>query len=101
MTKENTYNGWTNRETWLVNLYFGDVFNSFIDEDLNEGSIDLEQSKEDIISEIAERYDNFVTEQLEEEIEALSSFLHDFIDLGRIDWYDLAESIYEDIKISQ
>lgn len=22
--KDNTYNGWTNRETWLVNLWVGD-----------------------------------------------------------------------------
>lgn len=22
---DTTYNGWTNRETWLVNLWFGDV----------------------------------------------------------------------------
>jgi hypothetical protein len=101
MTNNNTYNGWANRETWLVNLYFGDSFNSYIDDDVNEGFIDLERPKNDIIAEIAERYDNYVSEHLEEEIEGLSSFLHDFIDLGRIDWYDLAESIYSDIKIAQ
>lgn len=96
-----SYNGWTNRETWLVNLYFGDSFNSYIDDDVNEGYIDLERPKNDIVAEIAERYDDYVSEQLEGEIEALSSFLHDFIDLGLIDWYDLAESIYEDIKIAK
>lgn len=95
---KNTYNGWANRETWLVNLYFGDSFNSYIDEDVNEGHIDMEAPKQDIIDTIAERYDEYVSEYINEEIEGLSSFLKDFIDLSLIDWYDLAESIYEDIK---
>lgn len=28
MTDEDTYNGWTNRETWAVNIYFGDDIES-------------------------------------------------------------------------
>lgn len=28
----NTYNGWTNKETWLVNIHYGDVIQEQIEE---------------------------------------------------------------------
>jgi len=60
------YNGWTNRETWLVNLHF------------NPKSVeDIEQIKEQI-------------EELEENIENM--FLKDYVDFGKIDWYDLKQT---------
>jgi len=61
------YNGWTNRETWLVNLHFNP-----------ETKSDLVAIKESI-------------EELEENIENM--FLKDFVDFSRIDWYDLEKSL--------
>ena len=34
----NTYNGWKNRQTWLVNVHFGDYFQGFLDEYYSDGS---------------------------------------------------------------
>lgn len=65
------YNGWTNRETWLVNLHFNP-----------ESKEDLELIKSDI-------------EDLEENIENM--FLKDFVDFSRIDWYDLEQSLPEEV----
>lgn len=97
MTNTNEkYNGWTNRETWLVNLYFGEALSSLIRENAEEGSLDLEQEKDDIMTDIKESCENWLDEVTGEEVEGLSSFLKDFLDLGRIDWYDIAESIFDD-----
>ena len=63
---DNTYNGWTNRETWLVNLHF----------EINSKS-DLEYAKE----QIQEWYDN------------LDSFMQDYVDLSLIDWDELESHI--------
>lgn len=95
------YNGWTNRETWLVNLYFGEAFYDYIKERLEEEGGALEQFNRDdqeAISKIAAIYRDYVESYLEEELEKLSSFLSDYINLGLIDWYDLAESVYNDLK---
>ena len=29
---DNTYNGWTNRETWVINLWMGDYFSEIAEE---------------------------------------------------------------------
>ena len=61
------YNGWTNKETWLVNLWLGDMFtvdqeagnfNGFVKDLLNcaLGEIDYH--------EIAEHYDEEVLEDV-------------------------------------
>lgn len=93
------YNGWTNRETWLVNLYFGEGFYDYIKEQLKEEALEQFNNEEhEAISEIAGIYRDYVESYLEEELEKLSSFLSDYIDLGLIDWYDLAESVYSDLK---
>lgn len=64
------YNGWSNRETWLVNLWFGDNW----------------ESVEDVQS---------TREYLEEEIDKLPNWIRDFIDDAAIDWEEL-ESHFEE-----
>ncbi len=77
---ENTkYNGWTNRETWLVNLWFGDNFSM----DVEEG---IEISAEYIQETVESYVDEIVTES--------ASFVADMIDMGCINWNELA-SHYE------
>ena len=66
---DNTYNGWTNRETWLVNVW----------NDFNSAS-ELE----------------FYKEQLEEEVENMpSGMIKDMINLDKINWDELKEAIEE------
>lgn len=57
-----SYNGWYNKETWLVNVWFNP------------------ESREDV-----ERARYFI----EEEYDKLSDFMKDFCNINAIDWDDL------------
>jgi hypothetical protein len=70
------YNGWTNRETWLVNLHWGEVIDEVFDE------IDLQT--------LADCIEDFVWERLDEEL-TTNSIFRDFIDLAVVNWRELAE----------
>ena len=69
---DNTYNGWTNRETWLVNVWFGC---GWLESD------DVQSTRE----------------FMEEEIDQLESWpwIKDFIDLDAINWDELEEHARE------
>ena len=64
---DHTYNGWTNRATWLVNVWFNP------------------ESKDDV---------QMARETLEEAIDNCPAFLRDFID-SDINWEEL-ESHFEE-----
>ena len=57
-----SYNGWANRETWLINVWFNP-----------ESKADVEMARE----------------QLESDIDQLPDYLKDFINDGVIDWDEL------------
>ena len=65
-----TYNGWTNRETWLVNVWFNP-----------ESRADVEFAR-DIIDE---QYDNIP-----------DGVLKDMISIGRINWDELFQQFEEE-----
>lgn len=62
---DNTYNGWTNRETWLVNVWLSP-----------ESRADVESARE------------YIDEMYEQVPEGI---MRDMIDLGAINWYELLE----------
>ena len=70
------YNGWKNKETWLVNLWFGDYFTDLQEEGQN--------ITEDYIREMVEE---FTADKLEG-----NGFLVDMLNcaLGEIDYRELA-----------
>lgn len=69
---KHTYNGWTNRETWLVNVWFNP------------------ESREDVESA---RY------MLEEQYDEMPNGpLKDMIDFNAINWDELLESFEDDIE---
>jgi len=70
------YNGWTNRETWLINLHWGEVIEEVFEE------IDLQT--------LADCIEDFVWERLDEEL-TTNSIFRDFIDLAVVNWRELAE----------
>ena len=70
----NRYNGWTNRETWLVNLHFGDYF--------QEVAEDGQQLMANYIQETI--WDMF-------EEANIPPFFADMIDLGIVNWKELEE----------
>ncbi len=67
---DNTYNGWTNRETWLVNVWFGC---GWLESDDVQSTRDF----------------------MEEQIDQLESWIRDFIDLSAINWDELEEHAKE------
>jgi hypothetical protein len=78
------YNGWTNRETWLVNLWFGEVLNGIA---ADYGTITARY--------IAAHVQNYV-----DEIVPTGTFISDLIDLDSINWGELAEH-YKDESNAQ
>jgi hypothetical protein len=67
--KNEGYNGWTNRATWLVAIHFNP-----------ETRGDVETAKQ----------------WLEEEAEKLNSFFSDLVDLNEINWRELEETVQDD-----
>lgn len=66
-----TYNGWTNRSTWLVNVWFNP-----------ESRADVESAKEAI----------------EEAEAAMPDYMRDFLCTDEINWDELAEHFAEDLE---
>jgi hypothetical protein len=66
---DNTYNGWTNRETWLINVWFNP-----------ESASDVEMAKE----------------QFEYDYDNLPEYMRDFVDLNSINWDELTEHFNEE-----
>jgi len=77
-----TYNGWTNRETWVINLHFGEYFQ----EVANDGQ-----------QLLADYMEGTLWEMLEEANIPLV-FL-DLIDLGVVNWHELAAAYNENKEV--
>lgn len=86
--KQDTYNGWTNRETWLVNLYWSDNLKFEVDQLIENGETES--------YDIAESVKNTFEDIMDEYIENLPPFITDFIDFGLISWIELVEAWKED-----
>lgn len=75
------YNGWTNRETWLVNLWFGDTFQDDLESGVDVTADYMRDMVETYVDEIIGR-------------EQGSGFVQDMLDLNAINYDELA-SHYE------
>lgn len=77
MANDTTYSGWTNRETWLVNLWFGDYFS------------DLAEDGERIDARWIEDY---IDEHIDNVLGGVgaSDFVRDMLDTSGINYAELA-----------
>ena len=66
---DNTYNGWTNRETWLVNVWFNPESASDVD---------------------------YAQETIDAAWDAMPDFMRDFCDINAINWDELREHFNDD-----
>lgn len=76
-----SYNGWTNYETWLTNLYLGDYLDSFT----RYTGADVETLIYAIVDEDSSNLTGFISE-------VVSSFLSD------VNWDEIAESHNYDVE---
>ena len=77
------YNGWTNRETWVINLWLGEYFRDAA----NEGQ-----------SLMADYIEETVWDMLEEA--EVPPMFKDLIDLGAVSWQELAEHYVTDEEVA-
>jgi hypothetical protein len=70
-----SYNGWKNRQTWLVNVHFGDYLQELADDGQKIDAYFIR---------------GMVDEHFQEQIKDLSMFVQDLIDDAGIDWDELA-----------
>ena len=73
-----SYNGWTSRETWLVNVWFGDGF-----------AMDADDGAEITADYIRDIVENYVDEMLGRG-QMNSGFIRDMLDLDAINYVELA-----------
>mgnify|MGYP001192618890 FL=1 len=72
---DNSYNGWTNRETWLVNIWFMD---------------NLYLELRDVVSQgDRARYIRDYVEEHVDNSDIPDSFINDLIDISRVNWHEL------------
>lgn len=76
-------NGWSNKETWLVNLWFGDWLAKQKEEGFTVDAAFIEQFVDDVIADSGARGSEFVADMLNSA-------------LGRVDYWELGEHYYDD-----
>jgi len=76
------YNGWTNRNTWLINLWFGDYIRNLLEEDCCESPDNLQ---------------GFIESIIDEQVAETPTMIKDFLDFDGINWGELWENICMDI----
>jgi hypothetical protein len=92
------YNGWPNYETWLMNLWYGDYFYSYVSEGIEEGYIDLEMSRDPY--ELGNMLKDHVEELIESEGQVPSSgFVADLFNgaMRDINWYSIGDSLISEL----
>ena len=82
-----TFNGWTNHATWLVNLWLGEY--AYDPSELSG------LSRYDAVQELKHTVDNI----LENESSSVTGLAADLINsaLADVDWYELADHYIEDL----
>jgi len=96
MTNPNKYNGWTNYETWLCNLWFYNFeFSDMLD--MFEGVED----KDDILRIIEDYIKEYVQEFVESYLAPgdTHAFIHDMLNssIEEVDFRDIAEHYVDDV----
>jgi len=86
----NKYNGWTNRETWLVALWLGDYFSERVEEMASDYD-DIDVFRDALAEEIEDYVDELIDEKIGDD-----GFLRDLINNQDINYSELAAAYVYD-----
>ena len=96
MNEDKKYNGWTNFETWKINLEVLDDYASHLIEDeriketLETATYDLAEQLEEYVFEVLQY------EQCEKDYSTLSNYAYWFI--KEVNFHEIAESVKSNLK---
>jgi len=103
MTQEDkTYNGWTNKETWLVALWIdndGYAGGSLgVSEQADEIAEESMPADDDLLHEVTGKLADWLEERITEDLGEHKGLLADIVGtaLGRVDWREIAEHYAQD-----
>tara|TARA_R100000654_G_C2645123_1_gene122328 strand:- start:376 stop:648 length:273 start_codon:yes stop_codon:yes gene_type:complete len=82
------YNGWTNRETWLINLWLGDDISEFGFNDMSPDSL------ETFVQDLYYHFTSTISETY-----SLKNMWLDFIDLGDINYQELSDHYRSEFQL--
>ena len=90
MTTDTTYNGWKNKETWLVNIWYMDSMPEYFSE-MEQYYVDPKELEEAV---------TYIAEECEALSSLSSGLLADFISTcwGEVDWHSLAEHLNDNLN---
>lgn len=108
MTADKTYNGWTNYETWVVNLWMTNEEGSYNyyreraeevkkdnteDDGSDDGKVDIEQATHDLADILKDEFEEGASERIPQ-----GTVWADLIGaaLSEVDWREIAEHLLED-----
>ena len=90
MTTDTTYNGWKNKETWLVNIWYMDSMPDYF-EVVEQYHVEPNELEEAV---------TYIAEECEALSQLPAGLLSDFISTcwGKVDWHSLAAHLNDDLK---
>lgn len=96
----NQYNGWTNYETWLFNMWFDDAFTEEAQEHYNDAEDDETFTKEENAAlSLADYIESYAEEFIGESIPKQAGFVADLINasLSEINYHEIAKHYLADV----
>jgi hypothetical protein len=106
----NTYNGWTNYQTWVVNLWFdndgmNETFEDWaiecVQSEIDDEAGDAEQIRANARYELAKRIEEWADEMRDSDAVRTPGMFGDLLthSLGMVDWQEIADHYTDEVSL--